>query len=319
MDAVKVEMYGAYVFGRECLPISRAMSAFINGQTCWSFEFLKWFIECHGGEASNNGGTLAIPCSLADAVAIPEDISLITTPGADIFGHWYLDIIPRLYVLLEIFGDHEIPLGFRMIPPFGELMLRWLGIPGHRIRILPENELLRFDRLQVVQPIKFGYFLNVWALSAALRWFVRAAREHTGLRGSSRRGRRRLYVSREGWVRDSKLVNREEIARVLSDRYGFEKIRPHEMSLADQIGTFTGASAVVGEDGSAIHNCIFSAAGTSLLVILRPERDNYWHAGFAQACRQSLAYVKARTHPDGYYLDPCEFERVLLQVLDGGD
>ena len=76
-----------------------------------------------------------------------------------------------------------------------------------------------------------------------------------GLTGTGQ-ARRRLYVSRArtGWRR---VVNEEEIIDCLS-RFGFETVRPEELSFEEQVRLFHSAEAVIGARGAGLTNIIFS-------------------------------------------------------------
>ncbi|MGC4106921.1 MAG: glycosyltransferase 61 family protein [Thermomicrobiales bacterium] len=80
---------------------------------------------------------------------------------------------------------------------------------------------------------------------------------------------------------------------------GYTAVRPETLSLPAQARLFRAARIVLGEDGSGLHNIIFSEPGCALGVISVPDRINLWHLGLCQAMRHRISYVGAEIAPDG--------------------
>jgi capsular polysaccharide biosynthesis protein len=89
---------------------------------------------------------------------------------------------------------------------------------------------------------------------------------------------RRIYVSRRGGLgavsRD--IENEEDLIAALA-RAGFQTIRPHEHSLAEQINLFSKAEIVVSITGAQLTNLAFAPRGCSVIEICGASgMDNTW-------------------------------------------
>lgn len=85
----------------------------------------------------------------------------------------------------------------------------------------------------------------------------------------------RVFISRQGQER-RKILNFDEMMDVLST-FGFEAIRPEELSIEDQIRLFDQAETIVGASGSGLASIVFSDAA-SLIEIKPHDADiTVWH------------------------------------------
>ena len=100
----------------------------------------------------------------------------------------------------------------------------------------------------------------------------------------------RIFISRRHWRGERAIGYYEELEAQMSD-LGFAIIHPETFSMAEQAWLFSRAKIVVGEDGSALHNVIFSAPGTRLGVLMNPGRSNLWHAGLCHLLGLQIAYA----------------------------
>jgi capsular polysaccharide biosynthesis protein len=93
-------------------------------------------------------------------------------------------------------------------------------------------------------------------------------------------GRRSLFLSRRK-ASTRRIANHDEVAKLLRD-YGFEEIDPEEMSVDDQITTFSQASRVVAVHGAGLINVMFRRS--SPLDVLELSGMSYGNADFATLC-----------------------------------
>jgi capsular polysaccharide biosynthesis protein len=106
---------------------------------------------------------------------------------------------------------------------------------------------------------------------------------------------RRIYVSRRGFVTGSgrPILNETEVVERLA-AIGFEEIRPHTMSMRQQIQCFSSASVVVGAAGSAMFNAVFCHPGALVVDI---ESEPHWlfaHMNLFGSCGVDYAIFEAR-------------------------
>jgi capsular polysaccharide biosynthesis protein len=132
---------------------------------------------------------------------------------------------------------------------------------------------------------------------------------------------RKIAVSRQGWTNSinlRRLVNARRIEHLLAEQ-GFDIVRPHELSLAEQRNVFHHADVVVGEDGSAMHNTIFCRPGTRIGLIAMG-RINYIHLLTARALGHRVTFIPsepAEDHEANWFLEMYRLRpRVLNQSLE---
>lgn len=88
---------------------------------------------------------------------------------------------------------------------------------------------------------------------------------------------KRLYITRGQAKNTRRLVNEEEILRVL-EPLGFARFDPATVSVQDQIDHFTAAEAIVAPHGAALANLAFCSPGVRVLELFAPKYVNpcYW-------------------------------------------
>ncbi len=118
-----------------------------------------------------------------------------------------------------------------------------------------------------------------WALDAVRRGFA----DITG----GALPKRRLLVSRAD-AAGRRLLN-EDAALALLRPFGFERIVPGELALADQARAFAAATHVVAPHGAALANLAFCAPGTRVLEIFHPHYGTYSYAVLAPTLRLDYA------------------------------
>jgi Glycosyltransferase 61 len=116
-------------------------------------------------------------------------------------------------------------------------------------------------------------------------------------RFGSRGGAKKIFVSRLGWEIGSGtrrvMQNEEELARRLVAR-GFDVVRPHVMTIRQQVEAFSSADFVVGASGSAMFNTVFSHPGTKLIDI---ESEPHWifaHQNLFGSCGLDYGVFEAK-------------------------
>jgi hypothetical protein len=100
-------------------------------------------------------------------------------------------------------------------------------------------------------------------------------------------GPKRLFISR-GAAQFRRIENEAEIEAVLGKR-GFTSVRLEELTLAEQIGLFSGLEAVIGAHGAGFTNLAFAPPGTKVVELHPPGALPLY---FAEMC-QSLDHRHA--------------------------
>jgi capsular polysaccharide biosynthesis protein len=197
-----------------------------------------------------------------------------------VYGHFLLEILPRLYGLsvLRQFGADFPLLLSSTVPAWVKSFVRMLH---------PEPGIVWYDatRQRVVAPsvILPSMMQTEHNFHPAFNLMV----EHlVQLHRPTAPGPTHLYVSRSNYG-DERIENEDEVERVMTD-LGFSIVHPHQMTPEEQIRLFSGARAVAGEYGSALHNAIFSPPGTRVIAL---NFFNNYQSKIARVRRHRLAYV----------------------------
>ena len=232
----------------------------------------------------------------------------IATPGYDTFGHWLLDILPRLWTLRETLGREAVAMRLAMpagLPAWGRGMLAALGVSLDRlIPYDPAQELLEAEMLVLPSLAHEEYRFH----PGANRFFDTVVARLCPVRAPQ--SPRRIFVSRAGWAAGAaamrRVVNGEEIAGML-EALGFVTVHPERLAWPDQVALFAGADLVVGEHGSALKNLLFAPAGTAVINL---HFLNMTQSGIAALRGHRMMYLDSdieEVSPDGvvaYRIDP---------------
>lgn len=238
-----------------------------------------------------------------------DDLYLLSTPGFSVYGHWLIDILPRLSTAraLDVPAAHlAAPVLTEWQQTFGRLFAYNLT---ERVKLRP-GRMFHVERLVLPTHIKQNQWLDRAAANATWAELADALRDQPlGEDLDPEAYGDRLYVSRKNWKHGRALSNAEEVEAHLRRR-GFSVVHPEELSLRAQMEIFARARRVIGEDGSGMHNTIFSPPGCHLTV-LNMHRVNIFHASIANAREHHLSYLQ--TEPDGehWYLPIPTLDRHL--------
>jgi hypothetical protein len=209
--------------------------------------------------------------------------------ASDAFGHWLPDFLPKLQFLkchpdfdtIPIIVDADMPQSH-----FDHLR----RLANNPLILLQANESIMCRRLLVSPgPAFLGIagFPNDIPLNQIPGISPRALRFiQTGLANITQHQRnRRLFLARKNmtWRR---LINEKEIADYLQT-LGFETVYLENLSAAEQIELFQQAQFIVGPNGSAMLNLIFSDTSAKLISLSQPNLHNW--GGF-QGPMDALGY-----------------------------
>ena len=231
---------------------------------------------------------------------VEGQIVSLSGPGSHIYGHWLIDILPRLFVLLSCGYDlgmlrYAVPA---RLPAFCHVYLELLGINHDQLVVYDQNvELLEVEELLLPTNLRYGS--QIHPLMVEVFSFLRQRIIIEPTSPFPGRGRR-LFISRQGGEPSRTLQNRERIESIAIDA-GYDVISPETLTIRDQVALFSSATEIDGEYGSGLHGSVFAPPGAVVVAL----RGSSHHPGFIQS---GLGQVFRQ--PTGYVLAPTSLEAV---------
>lgn len=311
-----------YVFGNQGLILdAQRRICWIGVALGWEQQHLDGFI-CEPGLGQRVAiDTLRVPNTLLrsmDKASVgrrAQSCEVLPMPGFRVYGHWLIDLLPRLAHAARSVGEHRVLCTSRLAP-WGRSLAEAFG--------------LRTDTHEPALSLGTGARWESAIAATTIRSVRvldgRLARKHwmtlkraLANDGRTARGRKRLYISRSRLATDRRFANAEEIESFFRMR-GWEVVFPESLPLSDQVALFAAAEIIVGDDGSGLHNCIFAPRGTPMLV-LNFNRINLFHATLAQAMGHRLAFLDS-THASSesgarYHIDTQRLEEAVADLSRG--
>jgi hypothetical protein len=213
-------------------------------------------------------------------------VSLLTgAGGAENFGHWLYDVLPRLHLAeragLGRQGDRYL------VPPidreYKETTLRLLGIERDDCIEVGGPTLVDAERLVVTGGHRNHGRIEPW-IPQFLRERLMQPQPQDG---------RRLYINR----RDTKLrriTNEAQLESALAVR-GFESVSMSDFDFAAKVGLYASAEAIVAPHGSGLAGLAFCEPGTKVIELTGGEWFNPWFEDIAAGVHLDYRAVPAAT------------------------
>ena len=201
---------------------------------------------------------------------LSTDLALMRLTTEDTFGHWLVELLPRLSLYETLLDPHlsSWKIGISASSKLTGLTmqaLQMLGYQENRIIQLPDSPVsvdrLYFSSIRSLYP---GW-ISPFAISFLQRLLPRHGQKRDGLR---------LFVTRND-AHDRHLTNIEEIEQLLA-KYGYQRIDTGTLEFQEQIELFSRAKAVVGIIGSALANIVFCGADTPLIFLSPDTMAGTW-------------------------------------------
>ena len=244
---------------------------------------------------------------------------LIAGPGYGIYGHWMVEMLPKLGILHAAGIDLD---SVRLLlphdaPDFALEMLRLLGFE--------EAQFVRFGgpfgNVTVGEFLASSFLHNGVRYAATLAPSVRLLRERVERRfGPLAQGEypARLCIARRG--RNRPCANRDMFERECAEA-GFHIVQPETLPLLEQWRLFAGAREIIGEYGSALHSALFSKPGT-IVCGLRGAgvHPAFIQSGLGEQLRQPTGYVFGVNETDDkgpFRIEPADLKACLRLVFTG--
>lgn len=224
------------------------------------------------GEASNIPNTPAYEQGVVDEAGVRHAeiklgevmrvagaaMPLTFTPGLHtFFSHFLLQCFPRVLVLRDLGSDARVIVDQETRPKQLE-MLRLVGIDEDRLVRRPPGVSVQCDELIVPRPwplVFSPYTLQIYDELAAIVGDDRS------------RPDKRYMISREYRSTWRTMLTYPGLAQLLSERYGFEEIRPEKLSLHEEIRLYRNAELLLGAEGAGLYSCCYGRQGSTFISV----------------------------------------------------
>ncbi len=220
---------------------------------------------------------------------------LLLGTGYDIYGHWIVDILPKLYVLHRTGYDIEqlnylVP---RDILPFGNEWIEAVGLRSEQLIFYDDqDELVEVAELLVPSFLRSGSRASRLFKPAVEFMMQRVTSSEPWRRMPSVAGAEAIFVSRAKANRGSRsLVNREAIEAIAVEA-GYVMLYPEQLPIVEQVAWFAAAGRIAGEYGSGLHSSVFAGPGAKVCCLRSSARHpGFLQSGLADAMEQDCGYV----------------------------
>ena len=322
INRVQTTPFGAYEFTNCYVLGNQGLILDAERRVCWTGMSLGWephhvfdFMCQPGLFERTSENTVRCARSLLqkmDASSLNQNADacfVLPMPGFRVYGHWLIDLLPRLAYGRQCVNESRI-VCTSGLAPWGRALAKSFGLAP------PEGP----PTLSLVEGARWESALAATTVRSERVLDARRARRlwaHLKRALSPRSGRvkkaKHVYVSRSRMATDRRFGNAPEIEAFFRSR-GWDVIFPETLSLEVQAEIFADAEMIVGDDGSGLHNCIYAPPGTPVLV-LKFNRTNLFHATLAQALDQPLAFLDSERIDDDsggtYHLDLDRLETAI--------
>ena len=246
-----------------------------------------------------------------------DNVVLLLAGGYDVYGHWLVDIMPKLFAL-QLAGLDLDSLSYLVPSNIQAFGLEWLRLAGLR-----DDQLVIYDpNLEIVVARELIVPVLLRSGSRASTLFKGAVdflldvldRNNPGVRVPTPEA---IFISRARANRDGRIMLNRDAIEAMAVDCGYTLVYPERLPIIDQVALFRGATHIVGEYGSGLHGSIFSAPRTRVCSLRGAARHpGFLQSGLAQALGQECGYVLGDAPIDAiqyqFSIDPAHFRQALL-------
>lgn len=305
---------------QDCWAVSPGLILSNKGAICWSNKQFSKQAICNwfGGNIDN----LFSEIDKKEQVCINDDCILLTRPGDHIYGHWLVDILPRVW-LAESYKKNQFKYLVRNnSPSYVYDLLELVGVEADQIMQWdPSKQVARLTSAYVPSGLRYNFYFH-----PLIKEFGVGLRNKYADNNYEGPSSEKIYVTRNKWSdtnkKEFRILENSDALEEIAKQKGYMIISPETLSIRDQINVFSNVKIIIGEDGSGLHNSIFSPENTIVCSLRSPYNGALIQGSLCAAYNQSMAYIigKATNKPDvarnaNYVID----ENVFRKSLDAID
>jgi hypothetical protein len=309
-----LEFADVAILGSRGLIAERAAGGCLVGAALgWGPGFLRGYVEGElRGRFDEATRAFRLPES-TNSTRLGETVILLAAPGIGVYGHWILQVIPRLHFLERVGLIGRYPIAVPSLAPWAVEILALYGVRREHLIVLEESSVHEAARLLVPTNPCCGHLLFKPLVRAA--WSSYRDRLAALAGADAPVTAERLFVSRRRWVGARKLLDYDGLAGALA-RAGYREVFPETLSLAAQAVSFENAPGTVGEQGSAMHNLAFSRPNTRHLILMAAGQSSLFHAAVADTLGLRLAFAETQWLGEGLHIAPEHVLSTLAALME---
>lgn len=215
-----------------------------------------------------------------------ENGILLFKYGYNNYGHWLVEMLPKLHFLRLALKEHE-NYKYLIGDVSGSLKdivystLAQFGIHNESIYQIKQSTPIK--NLIYCSPITKHPYLMHPDIRAFYDIFP----------SNKNSAYEKLFVTRPG--NGNRIPNTITEIENLFDQAGFKIVEPGNLNFSDQIEMFRGSNVVAGVAGAAMTNTIFCPKNTKVLHIVPPSMPNLFFYQLASICNHSYAEYRAES------------------------
>lgn len=245
-------------------------------------------------------------------IEIEDPVVSFVSDAHRVYGHWILDMLPRIWLFKTYFGQHLPNVKFIIpnnTPEYARMiLLDYFGISRKNI--------IEFKFLRDEVKLKRAYVPSLLHSShifhPAMNLFVDFILKKISSSYLPSNTKTKIYVSRRRFAQNStsyerSLRDEDALIDSLTAR-GYQLVYPEGLSWSTQLKLFSKATIIIGECGSALHNSLFSGQNVGVVSI---DSSNHVQGMIANLRHQKLSFVEAETVNTEIGLRTVDVDRVL--------
>ena len=200
-------------------------------------------------------------------------LAVISSPGAENWYHWLLQVLPRLIILKEsnitydriYINNLKFPWQQKLL----KIVLDYLNIDEKKILSIDGDSIIQADTL-IVPSVPFipakGIKLPNWLKENLKAIFLKE--ENSNIETYEK-----IYISRAK-ATSRKIINEKDFVEKL-EKDGFKILFAEDLSIYDQAKIFNGAKIIVTPHGSGLANLIFIKPNNTKVIEIDYDEDRY--------------------------------------------
>ena len=232
-------------------------------------------------------------------------------PGIENYGHWLLDIIPKLIISKKYkeLKSFDAILAPNINKEFQKTTFKYFNIPNDKLIDGSKIRHLYADKITIpAHPYwKLNHHQLVTVANVDKNILLEIQKIFLHNTNSDTKNFKKIFIDRsDSKFRHNKLSNNQAVCAHLKN-LGFEVVQLTKLSFEEQIKTFNNAQVIVGNHGAGLTNIVFCKANTQIVEI---ESPNFKCDVFGNISNfLNLNYKKVKAN-----LDPINKEEITIDL-----